>query len=316
MSSSAREDFSWARWLKRRSKRFRRSLYPLGVALAQIWVAGLGERGSHLWARLLGFWAFHILVKERNRALRQLSLALGAQHEPSSIREIAMGSFRSLAFNAMECLKLQSLQREKILGMIEVQGWEHVEEARSRGKGGIFVTGHLANWELCAVYVALRGLPMNVVARRIYVEELDRKLVSMRRAMGVHTLYRDQSMRVMLRCLERNEFLGVLPDQDVRRVGGIFVDFFGRPAYTPVGPALLALASGAPLLLARDIRMGTRHHVTVDPPIYANREAPRHEEVRRLVCLYTNRLEEFIREHPDQWVWMHRRWRTRPPEGS
>jgi KDO2-lipid IV(A) lauroyltransferase len=300
------------RWIKKRFKLFRRSLYPLGVELAKLCVASLGRSGYEPWGRLLGFLAFQVLPKERNRAIRQLNLALGEKYEPSAIRKIALECFQSLALSGMECLNMQRMQKHEILGLVEIQGWEHVEQARAKGKGAIFVTGHLGNWELCAVYVALKGFPMNVVARRIYVEELDRQLVSMRQAMGVNTLYRDQSMRLMLRCLERNEFLGILPDQDVRRVGGIFVEFFGRPAYTPVGPALLALASGAPLLLARDIRKAGRHRITVDPPLYANPKAPRQEEVRRLVSLYTKRLEEFIREHPGQWVWMHRRWRTRP----
>lgn len=298
--------------LRKRFKLFRRSLYPFGVELAKISVVALGRGGHDNWGRLLGFLAFQILIKEKKRAIRQLSLALGEEYEPSMIYKIALESFQSLALSGMECLRIERMQKDEILGLIEIQGWEHVQEARARGKGGIFVTGHLGNWELCAMYVALRGFPMNVVARRIYVEQLDRRLVAMREAMGVKTLYRDQSMRLMLRCLERNEFLGILPDQDVRRVGGIFVEFFGRPAYTPVGPALLALASGAPMMLARDIRMGARHRITVDPPIYANRKAPRQEEVRRLVSLYTKRLEEFIREQPGQWVWMHRRWRTRP----
>lgn len=300
------------KWLRKRLKLFRRSLYPLGVELAKISLAALGRRGYERSGRWLGLLAFQVLRKERNRAIRQLSLSLGKEYEHSTICKMALESFQSLALSGMECLRMQQMQKEEILGMVEIQGWEHVEEARARGKGGIFVTGHLGNWELCAVYVALKGFPMNVVARRIYVEELDRKLVSMREAMGVKTLYRDQSMRLMLRCLERNEFLGILPDQDVRRVGGIFVEFFGRPAYTPVGPALLALASGAPLMLARDIRIGRRHLITVDPPVYADRKAPRQEEIRRLVSLYTKRLEEFIREYPGQWVWMHRRWRTRP----
>lgn len=312
MSRWVRAREGLGRRIKRRLKPLRRSLYPMGVELAKLSVAKLGERASERWAHWLGFLAFQILVKERNRALRQLSFALGAEYEPSGIRKIALESFQSLALSGIECLRMERMHQAEILGLVEIQGWEHVEEARARGRGAIFVTGHLGNWELCAVYVALRGLPMNVVARRIYVEELDRQLVSMRKAKGVQTLYRDQSMRMMLRCLERNEFLGVLPDQDVRRVGGIFVEFFGKPAYTPVGPALLALASRSPLLLARDIRIGTRHRITVDPPVYADPGVPRQQEVKRLASMYTKRLEDFIREHPGQWVWMHRRWRTRP----
>jgi KDO2-lipid IV(A) lauroyltransferase len=213
----------------------------------------------------------------------------------------------------LECLRFHALGPKGLEERIRIDGWQHVQAAHEAGRGGIFVTGHIANWELCAAYVAIRGLPMNVVARRIYLEPLNRRLVALRGGMGVRTLYRDESMRAMIRCLRENQFLGILPDQDVPRIGGIFVEFFGQPAYTPVGPALLALGSGAPILVARDVREGCRHRLIVDPPIYADRTAPRALEVHRLVSHYTRRLEEFIREHPDQWVWMHRRWRTRPP---
>lgn len=298
----------------KRLKRVRRSLYPVGVDLAKSWALKLSDRGCQRWAGKLGRWAYFILGRERERTFAHLRLALGGELSEREIRRIALRAFQNLAMTGLELLRMDGPGGQRILEMIEVKGWEHVQEARERGKGGIFVTGHMGNWELCAAYVAFRGLPMNVVARRIYVEALDRELVSMRTRMGVRTLYRDRSMRIPLRCLKRNEFLGILPDQDVRRVGGMFVEFFGKPAYTPVGPALLALASGAPLLLARDIRQQGKHLITVDPPIYPNLDSPRDEEVRRLVCLYTHRLEQFVREHPDQWAWMHRRWRTRPED--
>ena len=116
----------------------------------------------------------------------------------------------------------------------------------------------------------------------------------------------------MIRLLRNNEFIGVVADQDIKEVGGIFVDFFDHPAYTPTGPVLMALASGSPILMTFDSRQDSYHRITIDPPIFANKEAPREQEVRRILTLYTQRLEQFIREHPSQWVWTHRRWRTRP----
>jgi len=298
--------------LRRRLKHLRRSLYPFGVKLAVFLALGIPQGAQRKWASVMGDLAYFFLPKQRKLALTHLRMAMGDLLDEESRRRIARECFRNLLMTALECFRLRKMGPDSILRTVEIRGWEHVEEAFRRGKGGIFVTAHLGNWELSAIYVAWRGFPMNVVARRIYLGELDRELVSFRARMGVRTIYRDQSMRVMLRCLQRNEFLGILPDQDVRRVGGIFVDFFGRQAYTPVGPALLAMASGAPLLLARNIRKDKGYLITVDPPLFARREADREEEVRRLVALYTRRLEEFIRESPEQWVWMHRRWRTTP----
>lgn len=304
---------SFAKRFIKTAKRARRSFYPVATRLLSHWVLMLPERLAKAMGNWVGDAAFFILAKHRRSALEHLSMALGERWDKASLSYTARMCFRNLALTAIECVRLERMGKEKILNMIEIVGWEYVEEARSRGRGGIFVTGHLGNWELSAVYVALRGLPMNVIARRIYIEGLDSQLVELRRRLGVRTIYRDQSMRVMLRCLHRNEFLGILPDQDVRKVGGIFVPFFGRPALTPVGPALLAIASGAPILVARDVRREAGHLITVDPPVYADPKAPKEEEVRRLVTLYTRRLEEFIREFPEQWVWIHKRWKTQPP---
>jgi KDO2-lipid IV(A) lauroyltransferase len=187
-----------------------------------------------------------------------------------------------------------------------------VEAAYQSGRGGVLLGGHFGNWEWTAAYIALRGYPINVIARRIYIDSLNERLVKMRESMGMKVLYRDISMRRMIRLVLSNQFIGVLADQDVKDVSGIFVDFFGHPAYTPTGPALLALASGAPIIIIRDVRQGCHHRITVDPPILANREAPRDQEVNRIVTLYTQRYEEIITEHPTQWVWTHRRWHTRP----
>jgi|YNPNPStandDraft_1061719.scaffolds.fasta_scaffold01914_10 KDO2-lipid IV(A) lauroyltransferase len=301
----------------RQLKKARRSLYSLGLRIAEAWALFLHDESYERWGRLLGSWAYWILVSQRQRAHRHIQLAYGHAPDAPEIRKIALESFQNLCLSGLECLRFARVGPSDLLGRTTVKGWEHAEAASREGRGGIFVTGHMGNWELAAALVAARGLPMNVVARHIYLEPLNRRLVGIRSRMGVRTIYRDSSMRPMIRCLKENQFLGILPDQDVRRVGGIYVEFFGRPALTPVGPALLAIASGAPLLLARDIRLPHgRHLVTIDPPVYADRRAPREQEIRRLVTLYTRRLEEFVREHPGQWVWVHRRWRTRPSQAG
>jgi len=291
----------------------RRSFYPLAIGPIEAWAKTLSDRDCEVWANRLGRLAYRFQARARDRAHTHLHRAFGQLWSSQQIESIARRVFQNLAFNFLECLRFDSMDDRQFFGKIEVQGWEHMEAAQRAGRGGIFVTGHIGNWELAAAYAAKRGYAVNVVAKRIYLGALNQKLVEMREKMGVKTIYRDISMRSMIRCLQKNEFLGIVPDQDVRRIGGIFVEFFGRPAYTPIGPALLALASGAPIIIVRDIRMGQRHLVTADPPIYADRKAPREEEVRRLVTHYTKRLEEFIREYPDQWVWTHRRWKTQPP---
>jgi len=300
-------------FLRKRTRRIRRALYPLALKPLEAWAKTLPEGKWEVWAKRLGHLIYWSLATPRNHAQSHLRLAFGQTWTPRQIQQVAQEVFQNLVLNFFECVRFDTLTDQQFFENIEVEGWEHVEAVNRGGQGGILVTGHIGNWELGAAYIARRGVPISVVARRIYINALNERLVEMREKMGAKILYRDSSMRAMLRCLQNNEFLGILPDQDVRRIQGIFVDFFGRPAYTPVGPALLAIASGAPIIMARDIRKGNRHLIAGDPPIYADRKAPREEEVRRLVTLYTKRLEEFIREYPSQWVWTHRRWRTQPP---
>jgi KDO2-lipid IV(A) lauroyltransferase len=311
--SEAIASLRWrAKRVKRALKGFRRSLYPKAVDIAQ-WMALTLNEG-----RLLGVstslarLGYLLLLRQRREAEANLELALGDELGKERKRAIMIGMFENLIMGLFECLRLEKMGPGQIASMVEVEGWEHIDEARRLGKGGIFVTGHMGNWELAAAYMALRGVPMNVVARRVYLDSLNERLVRMRMRHGVRTLYRDGSVLAMLRCLKRNEFLGILPDQDVRKVDGIFVDFLGHPAYTPTGPAVLSLATGAPLIPARDLREGLRHRIIIDPPLLPDPRAPREEEIFRLVSLYTKRLEEFILQRPEQWVWIHRRWRTSP----
>jgi KDO2-lipid IV(A) lauroyltransferase len=297
---------------RRRIKKTRRFLYPLALRPLGIWVKSLTDAECETWAKRLGALCYRVLSKARVRATSNLSKAFGSQLTSDQINQIGREVFQNLALNFFECGRFGHIPAEHLLKKIEVEGWEHLEAAYQSGRGGVLLGGHIGNWELTAAYIALRGYPINVVARRIYIDSLNEKLVKMRENMGMKILYRGISMRRMIRLLLDNQFIGVLADQDVKDVSGIFVDFFGHPAFTTAGPALLALASGAPIIIIRDVRQGSRHRITVDPPILANREAPRHQEVNRIVTLYTARLEEFIREHPSQWVWTHRRWRTRP----
>jgi len=297
---------------RRRIKKTRRFFYPLALGPLGVWVRSLTDAECEVWARRIGTLSYRVLSRARARATSNLSKAFGSKLTPEQINQIGRDVFQNLVLNFFECGHFGSVPTEQLLEKITVEGWEHLETAYQSGRGGVLLGGHIGNWELTAAYIALRGYPIHVVARRIYIDSLNERLVRMRESMGMKVMYRDISMRPMIRLLLDNQFIGVLADQDVKDVSGIFVDFFGHPAYTPVGPALLALASGAPIIIIRDVRQGSQHRITVDPPILADRKAPRDQEVNRIVSLYTKRLEEIIAEHPTQWVWTHRRWHTRP----
>lgn len=188
---------------------------------------------------------------------------------------------------------------------------QRVAALRAAHPGGLIgLTGHLGNWELVAQWCQDRVGPITVVARRSSNRKLNLLIASRREAHGVQTLYRDEPSSQLLRVLRRGEVLGVVPDQDIPKIGGLFVELFGRPAYTPIGPARLALAAGVPICVVAILRVRGRLLVRYLGELIADPHAPREEELRRLTEGWSQLLEAEIRRHPEQWPWFHDRWKT------
>jgi KDO2-lipid IV(A) lauroyltransferase len=277
------------------------ALIPLGPGLR------LGRAGGAL--------AYRVLGKTRRLALRHLALALPERTEAER-REIARRMFMHLGCSAMEITSIASYQA-RLTDYIRERDPEVLRAAVAKGKGVVFVTGHLGNWELMARLVARVGAPVSAVAKRGGDQRLMKLIEDWRDDGGVTTLWREDpsTARALLKVFKEGRVLGILVDQDTK-VQGIWVPFFGRPAYTPRAPADLALRSGAPILV------GTSHRPTERPgdglvfevtevpydPAPADREA----EVIRITAACQAVMEEAIRRHPADWVWMHERWKTQP----
>jgi KDO2-lipid IV(A) lauroyltransferase len=225
--------------------------------------------------------------------------------------------FGHLGMSAMEVTSIRWWDG-RLTDYIRERDPQLLREALAKGKGIVFVTGHLGNWELMARLVARVGAPVSAVAKRGGDARLMALIEAWRRSGGVSTLWREDpaTARALLRVFKRGEVLGILVDQDTK-VQGVHVPFFGRPAFTPRAPADLALRSGAPVLVGTSHRPSDRpgaglvFEVTEVPydPAPADREA----EVLRLTAACQAVMEEAIRRHPADWVWMHERWKT-PPE--
>jgi KDO2-lipid IV(A) lauroyltransferase len=252
----------------------------------------------------------------RRRALDNLRVAYGDSISSRELNRLALRSFVELARNAAEAARLSGLSKRDIDRHVSVRGIEYVDRALAAGRGLIAVTGHLGNWELIPVYFALRGIPVNVVARRLNDSRLDRLVVAYREKHGVRNIDRDSGARAALRCLRRGEALGVLIDQDTR-VDSVFVDFLGRPASTPSGPASLAMRTGAPVVPVathRDRR--GKHIIEIGEPIELITGGSGGEALRENTERLSKAVERFILRHPAQWVWIHERWKTEPPGGT
>lgn len=245
----------------------------------------------------------------RRVAEKNVAMALPATPEAER-RRIIDGSFHSIARLLVAMARFPGIGRQNISEWIRYDGYEHFEAALQAGKGVLFATAHLGNWELSAfAHAILCGRPMHVVVRALDNPKID-ALVAGRRAMsGNQVIEKRDYARGILRALGRNEAVGVLIDQNAGLREGIFVDFFGIPACVATGFAKIAAHSGAAIIpgFALWSESERRYILKFYPPLFATGDAD--ADTRRIHA----HLESVIREYPDQWLWMHRRWKTRPP---
>jgi len=256
---------------------------------------------------------FALLKKERQRTLDNLKRAFPEKTD-AEIEKIGKAVFSNICKNGIEFISIRKLTTKTLDGWVKSEGaYEKIDRILEKGKGVIMLASHFGNWELISAYFTLRGYKGTVIARRIYFGKYDAFINRLRSYVGVGVIYRDDSPKKILRILKRNEMLGILADQDMDSVDGIFVDFFGRPAYTPKAPVAIALASKAPLVPCFMVREGSRHRLIVEDPMELEENGTREETIVFNTQKWSRIVESRIRRHPEQWVWMHKRWKTKPP---
>jgi KDO2-lipid IV(A) lauroyltransferase len=246
----------------------------------------------------LGMLAYWLGIRRRV-ALDNLARAFPEKPEPER-RGIARAAYAQLGRSLVEL----------VLPMpaVEFDGWEIYERARAEGRGVVCAIAHYGNFELLARAVARRGVKLTLIGRRLR-GAFNRWLVASR---GVRTLPDRGSSAAALAALRRGEVLAIAVDQNMRPSRGVFVDFFGTPASTTPAAAVYALRARAPLLFAYSVRSNFRTHVVkVCGPFETAKSG--HEAVVDLTQQLTRAVENAVREHPDHWFWVHRRWKTRPP---
>lgn len=265
-------------------------------------------------ASLFGDAAFLVLAKYRNKAIDNLKNSFPEKTD-KEIRIIAREVFRNLCKNAFELVNFPRINEKNLSDFVDIKNLDIIDQALAKGKGALVITGHFGNWELLALAIRLKGYPGAVIGRRIYFHKYDEYLNDLRRAGDVNIIYRDDSPKKILKMLKENKVIGILADQDVDSVDGVFVDFFGRKAYTPAGPAILARASGAPLIPAFIIRgNGLRHALVIEKPLELVDTGDKEKDTVTNTEMWSRTVESYIKMYPEQWVWMHERWKTRQPQ--
>lgn len=262
----------------------------------------------------LGRISVRIFKSDRVTALENLCRAFPDQPE-DKLMKIYIDSLQNIAYSAVDVLRFRKFGSEGILNMVEVEGLEHFDRAYDRGRGIVAVTGHISNFELIAAWFGQKGYKTAAVGRKIYDARLNRLLIENREAMKIRCIDSEASIRYFLKTLREGYAIGVLIDQDSLRYRGEFVDFFGKPAYTPVGPILLGRKAKAAVVPMNIMRTAmTCYKLTVHPEIEFDYDADPDDDIRRVLAKCTRVLERVIAEYPEHWVWMHRRWRTRPED--
>jgi KDO2-lipid IV(A) lauroyltransferase len=268
--------------------------------------------GQAAFARI-GALAARLFREDRRRAVENLGVAF--PEAPGPFRKaLAVAMFKTLGRNTYEFLRLDRAPRRAVIDCVaRIEGMENFLAAHRRGKGVIVITGHIGCWEIMPAHFVALGYPVSVIARRMKVARLNERLVGIRRSVGVDTIDRDDNPRRMFEPLRRGEILGVLIDQHTR-VAGMWVPFFGRPAYTPTAVAKIAMASGAAIIpMGIFIGRDGRHVIHVLPEIPAVARGGREQAVREITEACSLAVERLIRIDPKQWVWFHHRWREPEP---
>lgn len=257
-------------------------------------------------------WVFGSVLRYHHRDAFDALTRSFPDKSPEEIRGIVRQMYANLGMNMAELMRFPRTPAEELTAAVELSGEERLREALARGKGVIVLTAHIGNWDLlCTVWPRL-GYPLTVITKDIKGGVVNDFWMDARRRFGLRFVPAHNSYRACLTALKKNETVGFILDQNMIRAEGVFVDFFGRPACTTPGLAYMSAHSGAPVVPIFLIRGEKgRHQVRILPLI----EPPpdrKPETIREFTQKYTSILEQVIREHPDQWIWIHRRWRTVP----
>ncbi len=260
----------------------------------------------------LGWLAFDIFRVRRKVTLTNLTNSLGRGKD--GLARIGCKAYQNIGKSMVEYSLFPSLDKEKILKIVEFEGTEHFDEALRRGKGAIVVAGHFGSWELMGAATSQKGYPVDFLVGEQHNLLIDDLMNDYRRSVGIGIIKMGAAAKGVIRALKNNRFVAMLSDQDAGGDGTV-VEFFNRPASTPKGPAAFALKLDVPIIMAFIIRENQKkQRIIIEKPIFVEKTPDKEDDIRRLTQAYTRVLEEYIRKYPDHWFWPHRRWKSTTKE--
>ncbi len=265
--------------------------------------------------RALGTLVYYLLPDRRRIGQINLKLAFGDQLDPAGRRLILRRMWQNYGCSLVEFFRFPLYRQENLDRYVEWQGFEHLERSVAAGRGTLVLTAHLGNWDLLALATGIRVKPVGLVAKTLSSRFWNHFLVGQRMETFVHSFLKRNSLREIIRSLRTNGIVGMVLDQDAQDSDGrVFVDFFGHKASTISSVAVLSQRLELPILPMFDIR-GRRgkHRIMVLPPMEFEKRETLEQGILHNTRRYQEVLEQVIRQHPEQWNWIHRRWKRRPP---
>jgi len=254
---------------------------------------------------------YHLSAKNRLITLHNL-LRSFPEKNADEIIKIAKGVYRHFAIVAAEFFDLPQITKENIHQWVDVEGMEHYQAAVSKNKGALSIVAHFGNWELMTIAVPMYLKPMYIVYRPLDNPVIDNMVEYVRTMNGNVLIPKGGSGKKVMELLKENHIIGILSDQNVAAYEGVFVDFFGRPACTGVGLAVMSMRSGAPVIPAFMARQKSgRYKLILKPAIDAVCTDNYEADLRVNTQYFTKVVEEIVREYPEQWFWFHQRWKTK-----
>ena len=259
----------------------------------------------------LGYWPFGV----RRRVVERQIEAAFPEWDAARVAQVARGAYDHLGRLAVETALMPSLGQRGILDLVSrTTGWDLLERAAAEKRGVLLIAGHFGNWEVSGAYIAARGIPVDVIVRRMSNSIFDRYLNQTREDLGMTVVYDADAVRRTTRSIKEGRAIGFLADQGVLNLASTYVPFFGRPAKTPRGPAVFTLRYHVPTLFIAAIREPDgRFHLSFEDVPYEE-TGDREHDVDAIVASYTRILEGFVRRTPEQYFWQHRRWKHQPPD--
>jgi KDO2-lipid IV(A) lauroyltransferase len=283
--------------------------YALRVVLGALGM--LPYRTSLSIGRAFGGLVTRLFPKLKKTALRNLEIAMPGISEEERQR-IARGTFESLGRHLGFVSQFRHFEKEDIRRLIKLVGKERFYEANELGRGIIFVTGHFGSWEVFNLLPPAFDEEINILVRRLDNGLVEDYVDSLRTKFGTVTLGKREAPRRLYKLLSEAKTVGILADLNAQTRDGVFVDFFGVPASTTASIAKLALKSNAVILPAFAVWEDDKYAVYLEPPIEYENTGDAERDILDISKKFTNVIERYVRKYPEQWLWVHKRWNTRP----